>query len=108
LLDAVLGLEHNSDGAVMAVDKCLPGGREIREGEVVRDQRLYVDRAAREEVEAASGDAFRVRQRTKDVEVSADDGAQVDAAQVAPGRGAPGEHDAPAAPRKLDCLPRGL
>src|SRR5690349_17955278 len=70
------------------------------------DQRIDVDHAARHQLESSPRDAAGVRQGAEDVEVAADDGAQVDARQLAAGTRRASQYDTPTAAGQLNRLTR--
>src|SRR5919199_2089954 len=86
-------VEHNPNRPVAALDERRPGVGKLVQAEAVGDQRPDVDRATGEQLQAPPRDAPRVGERAVDVEVAADDRAQVDARQLATRAGRPGQHD---------------
>src|SRR5919204_1697088 len=75
---------------------------------MVRYQGPHVDGASRNQLQTPAGDAAWVGQRAIDVQVAANDGAQVDATQLTARAGRAGQHDPPAATGHLDRLPGSL
>src|SRR5438132_14294437 len=93
-----LRLEDNPNGPIAALDEGRPGFEELLERKAVGRQRLDVDRAAGDQLQAAAGDAARIGQRAVDVQVPAHDRAQVDARQFAPRPGEPASTTPPPRP----------
>src|SRR5438067_8218180 len=74
---------------------------------MMRNQRLHVDRAARDQLEPAAGDTLRIGQRAVDVELASHDGGQIELLELAARPGRAAQHDPPAAPRELNRLAGG-